>query len=96
MVSWQGVMHLTGGPASTAMLPQKACEKRASKNSPRFAVALNWGIGSSSLKAEVKAFDRLEIVRDRNSSYFGSKYGIVHGASKVLRRLQSAFDEGFS
>src|SRR3984893_16779120 len=31
-------------------------------------------MGSSSLKAEVNAFDRLQIVRDRNSSYFGSKY----------------------
>jgi hypothetical protein len=39
---------------------------------------LNCGIGSSSLKAEVKAFDRLQIVRDRNSSYFGSNAeGIV-------------------
>jgi hypothetical protein len=56
------------------MLPQKACENLASKNSPSFAVALNWGIGSSSLKADVNAFDRLQIVLDRNSSYFGSKY----------------------
>ena len=62
-----------GGPAGTAKLPQKACEKRASRNSPSFAVALNWGIGSSSLNAEVKAFERLQIVRDRNSSYCGSK-----------------------
>jgi len=31
-------------------------------------------MGSSSLKAEVNAFDRLQIVRGRNSSYFGSKY----------------------
>jgi len=46
---------------------------RASRNSPSLAVALNWGIGSSSLKADVKAFDRLQIVRDRNSSYFGLK-----------------------
>jgi hypothetical protein len=34
---------------------------------------LNCGIGSSSLNAEVNDFDRLQIVRDRNSSYFGSK-----------------------
>ena len=31
------------------------------------AVALNWGIGSSSLNAEVKAFDRLQRVRGSNS-----------------------------
>jgi hypothetical protein len=56
------------------MLPQNACENLASQNSPSFAVALNWGIGSSSLKADVNAFDRLQIVLDRNSSYYGSKY----------------------
>jgi hypothetical protein len=38
------------------------CRKPAS-----FAVALNWGIGSSSLNAEVKAFDRLHNVRGSNS-----------------------------
>jgi selenocysteine lyase/cysteine desulfurase len=62
-----------GGPAGTAMPPQKACEKRASRNSPSFAVALNCGMGSSSLNAEVNAFERLHMVRDLNSSYFGSK-----------------------
>ena len=38
------------------------CRKPAS-----FAVALNWGIGSSSLNADVKAFDRLHSVRGSNS-----------------------------
>jgi hypothetical protein len=52
---------------------QNDCENRASRNSPSFAVARNWGIGSSCLNAEVKAFDKLQIVRARNSSYFGSK-----------------------
>lgn len=41
---------------------------------PSFAVALNCGIGSSSLSAEVNAFDRLHIVRGWNSAYFGLKY----------------------
>jgi hypothetical protein len=36
-----------------------------------FAVALNCGIGSSSLNAEVNAFDRLQIVLALNSSYCG-------------------------
>ena len=31
-------------------------------------------MGSSSLNADVNALDRLQIVRGRNSSYFGSKY----------------------
>ena len=38
------------------------CRKPAS-----FAVALNWGIGSSSLNADVKAFDRLHNLRGSNS-----------------------------
>jgi hypothetical protein len=33
-------------------------ENRASRNSPSLAVALNCGMGSSSLKAEVNAFER--------------------------------------
>ncbi len=45
----------------------------SSRNSPNFAVALNCGIGSSSLNADVNAFERLQMVRGRNSSYFGSK-----------------------
>jgi len=53
---------------------QNDCENRVSRNSPSFAVALNWGIGSNSLNADVNAFERLQIVLDRNSSYFGSKY----------------------
>ena len=47
---------------------------RSSRNAPSFAVALNWGIGSSSLKADVNALDRLHRVRGRKSSYCGSKY----------------------
>ena len=43
--------------------PPTLCRKPAS-----FPVALNWGIGSSSLRAEVKAFDRLHIVREPNAS----------------------------
>src|SRR5258707_8816540 len=53
--------------------PVVYCENRASRNSPSFAVALNCGIGSSPLNAEVNAFERLQIVRGRNSSYFRSK-----------------------
>jgi hypothetical protein len=48
-------------------------ENRISKNSPSLAVALNCGIGSNSLNAEVKALGRLQIVPGRKSSYFGSK-----------------------
>ena len=42
------------------------CRKPAS-----FAVALYWGIGSSSLNALVKAFERLHMVRAWNSSCTG-------------------------
>ena len=44
------------------------CRKPAS-----FAVARNCGIVSSSLNAEVNAFDRLHMVRDSNSSCCGLK-----------------------
>ena len=58
-----------------------------------FAVALNCGIGSSSLNAEVNAFDRLQIVRALNSSYCGlflpicGKITVDHG---VADRLNAA------
>jgi hypothetical protein len=41
------------------------------RNPASFAVALYWGIGSSSLKALVKAFERLHMVRAWNSSCTG-------------------------
>jgi hypothetical protein len=53
---------------------QNECENRASRNSLSFAVTLNWGMGSSSLNADVNALERLQIVRGRNSSYLGPKY----------------------
>jgi hypothetical protein len=46
---------------------------KAPKNVPSLAVALKRGIASSSFMAEVKAFERLHIVRDMNSSYCGLK-----------------------
>lgn len=60
-------------PAGTALEGQNDSENFASRNSPNFAVALNCGIGSSSLNAEVNAFDRLHIVRGANSSCCGLK-----------------------
>src|SRR6202008_3416839 len=65
---------------------QNDCENRVSRNSPSFAVALNCGMGSSSLNAEVNAFDRLQIVRGRNSSYLGSKYYVVDNISSLMWR----------
>ncbi len=44
-----------------------------SRNAPRLAVARNCGMASSSLKAEVNAFDRLHMVRGANSSCWGLK-----------------------
>jgi hypothetical protein len=45
----------------------------ASRNLPSRAAARNCGIGSSSLNADVNAFDRLHMVRGWNSSCCGSK-----------------------
>jgi hypothetical protein len=47
-------------------------------------VALNCGIGSSFLNAEVNALERLQMVRGRNSSYFGSKYRFMHRAGQMF------------
>src|ERR1700731_2308855 len=64
-----------GQPAATAAaVLQNFRASRSSRNAPSFAVALNCGIGSSSLNADVNALDRLHMVRGRNSSYCGSEY----------------------
>ena len=59
---------------------------RYEANPPNFAVALNRGIGLSSLKADVKALDRLQIVLGLNSSYFGSKYYVVDNIILLMWR----------
>ena len=64
---------LRAAPRPAPPWPQNDWENRVSMNSPSLAVALNGGIASSCLNADVKAFERLQIVRDRDSSYFGSK-----------------------
>ena len=62
-----------GRSAGTAPLARRFVRTGLPGISPSLAVALNCGMGSSSLNAEVKVLERLQIVRDRNSSYFGSK-----------------------
>jgi hypothetical protein len=62
-----------GRPLSVPPQYQSDCENRASRNSPSLAVALNCGMGSSCLNADVNALERLQIVRGRKSSYSGSK-----------------------
>src|SRR5579864_1537451 len=65
----------------------------ASRNRPSFAVARNCGMGSSSLNADVNAFDRLHMVLDSNSSCWGvflpiwGKITVDHG---VADRLNAA------
>src|SRR5215472_5822999 len=51
--------------------------------------SLNCGIGSSALNAEVKALDRLQIVRDLNSSYVGSKKRRTKNRSGIVRPILS-------
>jgi hypothetical protein len=45
-------------------------------------VALNWGIGSSSLNAEVKAFDRLSLRAPAQSYNWWTRRARCFGASK--------------
>src|SRR5260370_6790573 len=62
MVPWvEEKKEIRCGDRPESPLGQNDCENRVSINSPSFAVALNWGMGSSSLKTDVKAFDRLQI-----------------------------------
>src|SRR5713101_8248775 len=83
-------MDSEGRPGRYRLRGQNDCEKRASRNSPSLAVALNCGMGSSSLNAEVNAFERLQIVRGRKSSYFGSKYRSCTVRRKVFWSFQLA------
>ena len=61
-----------GGPIGAAPPLERPVELR-SRNSPSLAVALNCGMGSSSLNAEVNAFERLQTVRALYSSNFDLK-----------------------
>jgi hypothetical protein len=54
---------------------------------------LECGIGSSVLNAEPNAFERLQIVRERNSWYLGSKH--IYSAGKMLRSFEFILDERF-
>ncbi len=68
-------------PRASRSASQNDCENRVSRNSPNFVVALNCGIGSSCLNAEVNAFERLQKVRDRNSSSPWLEVEVMHCAS---------------
>ena len=41
----------------------------------------------------MKAFERLQIVRGRNSSYLGFEVEVMHGSGKVFGIFQLAFHE---
>jgi hypothetical protein len=58
------------------------CESRASRNSPSFAVTLNWGMGSSSLNAEVTGW--------RDSRWFAP--GIPHTSARSRGRERCGQD----
>jgi len=66
---------------------------RVSRKLSSFAVALNCGIGSSSLKADVNAFDRLHTVRwfELFESWF--EVIVVDSASQVLGHVQFTLNE---
>gem|GEM_PF-3956738 len=65
-------LRCSGVPGPCAGFSALGYEARADRRNPdNFAVALYWGIGSSSLNALVKALDRLHIVLGWNSSCTG-------------------------
>ena len=77
-----------------AELPGAPYESETESRKPAsFAVALYCGMGSSSLKALVNAFDRLHSVRGRNSSYCGSFPPVMANIARdhgVANRLNAA------
>jgi hypothetical protein len=85
-------MGVSGGAVGNCSL--RTTENLPSRNSPNFRGRFELRIGSSSLNADVDAFERLPIVRDRNSSYFGSKYGSC-SPCQMLRSFDFAFHERF-
>ena len=58
-------------------------------------MALNCGMGSSSLNADVNALERLQIVSGRKSSLLRLELEVVDGAGKMFGSFQSTLDEGF-
>ena len=71
-----GIEHFLVPPIrklSSRPTPQNFREYRCSRKPLSLAVALNCGIGSNSLNADVNALDRLQSVRALNSSYCGLK-----------------------
>ena len=58
---------------STPKTPYATSVRMASRNGASFAVALNCGMGSSSLNANVNAFPKLQRVLGANSSIVGLK-----------------------
>jgi hypothetical protein len=69
------------------------CQNRASRNSPGLTVALNCGVGSSSLQAAVNALETLQNVPGRNSLYCGSKFKIMHRAGEGFGNVQFALQK---
>lgn len=72
---------------------QDDSENRASRNSPNLAVALNCGMGSCFVNADVTAFERLHIVQRPEFLVLGLEVEIMHDASQVFRSFQLSLDK---
>jgi len=82
-------------PAILALLGSDAVQYAGQAKAARAADAERWreisastdvNAPGSSLNAEVNALGRVQIVRGRNSSYFGSKYYVVDNISALMWR----------
>lgn len=84
------------GTSDTARPARTTVRTWASKNSPSFAVALKCGIGSSSLKADVNAFEKTTNRARWQFAEFQLEIQIVHRTRQVFWSFQFALHERFA
>src|SRR6266852_9589005 len=71
------------------------CENRDSRNSPSLAVALNCGIGSSSLKCRRERVGKTPNRPWPKFIILRFEVKVMHGPRKVFRSFQPALDKSF-
>ena len=86
-------LQSSGDTARTAAVLKRLARIWTPENVAVSHVALNCGIGSSSLKADVKALDKLKVVRERDSAYSGSKYRSCTLCARCFGASKFAFDK---
>ena len=93
--NFNGGVTLESGGRAGAPLPQKDWENRVSRNSPSLAVALNCGIGSNSLNAEVKGVGETPDGSQFKLLVSRLEVKVMHGPRQMFWSFKVAFHERF-